>query len=306
MNAWYRSAHFKATLQALLVTFLWSTSWVLIKFGLQDLPALTFAGLRYMLAFGVLLPFALRKGGAARFRALHRQDWAWLTLVGVIYYAVTQGTQFLALQSLPAVTLSLLLSFSVVLVALLAIPLLGERPDWRQGLGTLLFLGGVLIYFAPLALPAGQVVGLILGVVSTLSNAISSILGRQVNRGGRIDAMTVTVVSMGVGATLLLAGGALTQGIPRLNLTHWLIIAWLAVVNSAFAFTLWNHTLRVLPAVESTLINNTMLFQIAVLALIFLGEGLTLQKLAGMLVAVAGTLVVQFARRPSPPDDQNE
>jgi hypothetical protein len=47
-------------LQALLVTFLWSTSWVLIKIGLVDIPALTFAGLRYALATLVLLPFVLR------------------------------------------------------------------------------------------------------------------------------------------------------------------------------------------------------------------------------------------------------
>lgn len=45
------SPHTRAVLQALLVTFLWSTSWVLIKIGLADIPALTFAGLRYVLAF---------------------------------------------------------------------------------------------------------------------------------------------------------------------------------------------------------------------------------------------------------------
>ncbi len=47
-------------MQALLVTFLWSTSWVLIKLGLRaSLPALTFAGLRYSLAFLCLVPFVL-------------------------------------------------------------------------------------------------------------------------------------------------------------------------------------------------------------------------------------------------------
>lgn len=53
-----RSPHLIAILQALFVTFLWSTSWVLIKFGLVDIPALTFAGLRYGLAWLCLLPFA--------------------------------------------------------------------------------------------------------------------------------------------------------------------------------------------------------------------------------------------------------
>ena len=48
---WQRSPHVTAVFQALFVTFLWSTSWVLIKIGLVDIAPLTFAGLRYGLAF---------------------------------------------------------------------------------------------------------------------------------------------------------------------------------------------------------------------------------------------------------------
>ncbi|MEZ4516648.1 MAG: EamA family transporter [Chloroflexota bacterium] len=50
------SPHTRAVLQALLVTFLWSTSWVFIKLGISDIPPITFAGLRYFLAFLVLIP----------------------------------------------------------------------------------------------------------------------------------------------------------------------------------------------------------------------------------------------------------
>jgi len=46
-----RSPRLRAILQALIVTFLWSTSWVLIKIGLEDIPAVTFAGLRYFLFY---------------------------------------------------------------------------------------------------------------------------------------------------------------------------------------------------------------------------------------------------------------
>lgn len=47
-----------ALAQALFVTLLWSTSWILIEIGLDGIPALTFAGLRDGLAF-VLLPALL-------------------------------------------------------------------------------------------------------------------------------------------------------------------------------------------------------------------------------------------------------
>jgi len=47
---------------------------------------------------------------------------------------------------------------------------------------------------------------------------------------------------------VLLASGSAVQGLPYLTLTHWVIITWLAAVNSALAYTLWNRTLRTLAA----------------------------------------------------------
>jgi drug/metabolite transporter (DMT)-like permease len=291
-----RFPHLFAALQALFVTFLWSTSWVLIKVGLEDIPALTFAGLRYSLAFLCLLPFALRPARLSPLRSLSGQGWVRLVVLGLLFYAVTQGAQFLGLAYLPSVTVSLLLNFTTIAVALLGIFLLAERPTALQWSGVLLNIVGIVIYFYPVSLPASQAVGLVVVAVGVLANAGSSILGRRVNREGDIPPLTVTIVSMGFGAMLLLVTGALTQGFPPLSPTHWAIVGWLAVVNTAFAFTLWNHTLRTLPAMESSIINNTMLIQIAVLAWLFLGEQLTLKAVAGMVLAALGALIVQLRR----------
>jgi len=134
-------------------------------------------------------------------------------------------------------------------------------------------------------------------LIGVLANAGSSILGRYVNRMGAISPLQVTTISMGVGATLLLVTGLVTQGLPDLSMSNWAVIGWLAVVNTAFAFTLWNKTLRVLSAMESSIINSTMLIQIAVLAWVFLGERITWQEGFGMLLAGAGVLIVQLRRQ---------
>jgi drug/metabolite transporter (DMT)-like permease len=288
--------HGRAVLQALFVTFLWSTSWIFIKIGLEDIPALPFAGLRYTLAFFALVPFVLRRPQLAALRALSRKTWMQLILLGLLFYGVTQGAQFLGLFYLPAITVSLMLSFTPILVALMGGVFLGEKLTPRQWAGTGLYLIGVLIYFYPAVVPAGQVIGMIVVLAGVLANATSSILGRNVNRRLSIPAEVVTVVSMGFGALSLLIVGSAVQGLPRLNLTSWAIILWLAIVNSAFAFTLWNHTLRTLSAIESVSINNTMLIQIPILALLFLGEQPTAQEIAGMIVAGIGILVVQLRR----------
>lgn len=199
-----------AVLEALFVTFLWSTSYVLMKLGLKDIPPLTFAGLRYSLAFLCLLPLVLRPATRQALPSMSRT--AWLGLIG-------------------------------------------------------------------------------LGMLAAASSAI---LGRRINRAGDIQPLIVTTVSMGVGSLVLLVIGLTFQGLPRLTLVHWALIGWLAVVNTAVAFTLWNHSLRTLSAIQSSLINNTMLAQIAILAWLFLGEPLTGQKITAMVLAGVGALLAQL------------
>lgn len=294
--------HLTAILQALFVTFLWSTSWVLIKHGLQDLPALTFAGLRYALAALVLWALLLvdhRKRAALR--ELPRATWLKLLGLGVVMYALTQGAQFMALAGLPAQTVTLTLSLTPLLVAFFGTFVLSEPLTPRQWSGVALVAAGVALYFLPLAGLTGTITGWIAVAVGLISNAGSSLYGRSVNRGGQLDPLVVTSVSMGFGAILLLTAGAATQGLPPLSLQSWGIVAWLALVNTAFAFTLWNVTLRRLTAVESSLINNTMLVQIAVLAYLFLGEPLGWKQVCAFALVLIGTVVVQLKRRPSNP-----
>ena len=285
----------RATLLALLVTFLWSTSWVLIKLGLQhSLPPISFAGLRYMLAFICLVPFVLfNRAQRARLLHLEGKDWAWLAALGLVYYALTQGSQYFSLAYLPAALVSLLLNLTPLIVGLGGFFFLAERPTSLQWLGLALTVAGVVAYFRSENLHIDHWLGLVVALLGVLTNAASSVMGRHVNRSGRLPPLLVTFVSMGVGALLLLVFGGVTQGFGQLTGQHWLIIAWLALVNTALAFTLWNYSLRVLSAVESSILNSLMLPQIAILAYIFLQERLAFQEMLGLGLVCLGVILVQ-------------
>lgn len=56
--------------------------------------------------------------------------------------------------------------------------------------------------------------------------------------------------------------------------------------------------MRTLTAMESSIINGTMLIQIAVLAWLFVGETINFQEGLGMAVAASGALLVQLSGRP--------
>lgn len=283
-----------AILQALFVTFLWSTSWVLIKVGLKEIPPLTFAGLRYAIACAILLPGLWRR--RAEVRALTRTHWAQLIALGVVFYALTQGGQFLTLNHLDAIPFSLILSFTPLLVAVGGTFALREIPARLQWLGIALVVVGAAVYFAPSDTLRGSGIGFVLAGLTLCANTMASLLGRLVNRPRIASPLVVTAISMGIGAACLLGAGMGTQGVPVLTLRAWGIVLWLAIVNTAVAFTLWNRTLRTLSATESSVINNTMMIQIAVLAWVFLGETLGAVEIVGLLMAVCGTLLVQFRR----------
>ncbi len=82
------SDHYRAVLLALFVTVLWSSSWVIIRFGLDDagLEPITFAGLRYGAAAAILVGFlAARPARRSDLRALERGHLLRLALLGVVF-----------------------------------------------------------------------------------------------------------------------------------------------------------------------------------------------------------------------------
>ena len=289
--------HRGALLAALFVTFLWSTSWILIRWGLdgESLTPIVFAGLRYLLAAGLLSALV---AGAPRLRSevssLGRRRWAQLAVLGVVFVAVAQGAQFVAIDSQPAATSSLILALTPLLVTAVSSAALGEKPTGRQVAGALLILTGAAVYFAgELGFTA---IGLAASVVGLVANAAAALIGRGVNRRRDLSPVMVTVASMMVGAVALMVVGIAVEGVPSISARAWLIIGWLAAVNTAWAFTIWNRSLQRLSASESAAVNNTMLIQIGLLAWLFLDEAPGFLDLLGMGGVSVGVYLAQRPR----------
>jgi drug/metabolite transporter (DMT)-like permease len=291
----------RALAAALAVTVLWSSSWVLIRAGLRHdrLPPLTFAGLRYATAAAVLwAAVALNRTARGQLAGLTRRSAGHLAVLGVVFYALTQGAQFMAIGTQPVATTSLFLTLTPLLVGLTSGRLLSERPGRAQALAAVLVPAGAAAYFSGTleATPAG----LAACAVALAANASASLLGRAINREAATAPLVTTTVSMSIGAVVLLAAGAGTEGWPALSGQAVAIIAWLAIINTAVAFTLWNFSLRHLTAGESSVVNNAMLPQIGLLGWAFLGEAPGLWQWAGMLLVSAGVVVGQHPGTPLP------
>lgn len=286
------TAHTVAFFEGLFVAFLWSSSYILVKIGLQSVHALPFAGLRFMLAVPMLVVVMYYRDVLASVYELSRYEWVQLFVLGVLWYALTPGTQYLGLDLLPATTVSMLLSLAPMVVALSSGVTLDERVSPLQWGGIGFYLVGVGIYFVPFSFPQAKLIGIVIVLASVFVNAASTILGRHVNRDGAIPSITVTVVSMFVGGVLLMTTGTAIHGIPDFGPMSWAITFVLAFFNTAIAFTMWNHALRELSAAEAGLVLSTITLQVAVLDWLVFGETLLLKEAVGLGIALLGILAV--------------
>jgi drug/metabolite transporter (DMT)-like permease len=216
-----------------------------------------------------------------------------LILYGFIYIGATQGTQFLGLFYLPAITFSLLLNLTPIIVMILAIPWLGEKPSKVETFLILLGIFGVLLYFFPLDFISVSIIGLIIGLLSLVSNSLSAIIGRAINRNQDTPTLVVTGIMMTFGSLFLISAGLLTEQVSTLSFTSWVYILWLAVVNTALAFTLWNKSMRTLRAIDMTLINSTMMPQIVILSILFLNEFPDILDWIGLIILAISVTAVQ-------------
>ncbi|MFQ6074507.1 MAG: DMT family transporter [Candidatus Bathyarchaeia archaeon] len=280
-------------MEACLVTFLWSSSYILIKIGLTQLTPLTLAALRYITASAILVPLALLRGEADLFR--ETGTLLKLVFLGLSGYTIAQGLQVLGLFYLPAVSVTFILNFTPVIVLVLGVVFLREYPTFLQlsGMG-LVLLGAYLFFNAPLS--TDSLTGIFITLLSGLGWATYLVSSRRLFVKDKMNPLGLTAFSMGFGTSLMTVAAYSVEGLPTVSLSSWAIIIWLGVVNTALAFFLWNHALQRLEVFEISILQNTMLVQIALLSWLFLGEQLTAVKLLSMALVFVGVLIVQLKR----------
>lgn len=285
-----------AVIMAFLCTSIWSSTWILARIGLEEVPALPFASIRYIMAFSLLLPWMFRRNTREAIGHLSKKEWLIFAGLGLLGYPVNQGSIFLAMTYLPNTTVNLITSMSPILLALLGGLFLNERLNNRQFAGIAVTISGALVFFLPVVTGTLNGTGLLLSFITLFTNVFQTIIVRKMLKSGDYPALLVTGLPMGVGAILMGTGTAVWEWIPRISLTVWAVLLVLSLVNTAIAFTVWNVALQRLTAVEANVISNTMLVQVAILSWIFLGDVVTWKMAAGMALVIAGVVSVNLWR----------
>ncbi|MBK7617547.1 MAG: EamA family transporter [Burkholderiales bacterium] len=272
-------------LLALAVVAVWGSNFVVIKFGLAELPPFALATLRFALS---ALPWAL---------FIRRPAVAWwrLAAFGVLLGCGQFGLLFQAMRSdISPGLASLVVQAQVFFTIALSLLFSGERVRLMQVLAALLALAGMgwIGWHGLQGSAEVHLLGLLLVLAAALCWAAANLVARS---AGRVDALGFMVWSSLFAVPPLALISATLEGVAPvwLAVQHasglaWAAVIWQALGNTLFGYGSWNWLLARHPAATVTPMALLVpVFGFGSSALL-LGEPLPGWKLAAAGLVMAG------------------
>lgn len=225
-------------------TLIWSSGFVVAKYAFADGDSLYFLALRLLLAAGILflLTLILRQP-----THLSASDFRATLLIGLSLHGLYLGGVWYAIElGAPAGLSSVITSMQPILVSLIAVRLLSEPLTWKQIVGLLSGLAGVvLVVFPKLTGKDGFTAeSLSLLVLALIGSTAATLMQKKI--GHEIPLMMGTTYQFLVAGVVMLAI-SIARGRTRFELTHtsfW-TMTWAVLVTSiaAILLLLWllNH-----------------------------------------------------------------
>ncbi len=238
------NASIRNNLLAITACLLWATPFVFVKFTLEYLPPLTVAGLRFLLAGLIQLPFC--KSPLGPFRLLRRETGTVL-LVSLTQTALLYAGFFYALTLVRGAQAAIVIGSGPLVSALAAHVSMHDDKLTRQTMVSIV-LGMAGIVTISLAARPWEPVGLreFFGIMILLSGSVVSAAGNIVvaKKRGTLPVVELNSIQMLIGGGVLLLCALPLEGAPALNQPtgFYGALLWLSFVSAA-AFGIWFHLL---------------------------------------------------------------
>jgi drug/metabolite transporter (DMT)-like permease len=272
-----------------VLSLVWGYTWVLAKQGLSYAPPFAFAAERSLGGAAATFLALMLLGRPLRLKA------PWRTLlIGVVQTGGFIGLQTWALVEGGAGKTAVLIFTMPIWTLLMAWPFLGERIRGPQWLVAAAMLAGLVLIIEPWNMHT-SLLSKALGVGAALSWATGTILIKRLLAREKVDLLSLTAWQMLFGAlALALVAGILPEPPTRWTPTYMTILAIIAIISTAFCWSLWAWILDSVPAWEASLsVLGTPVVAIVSSRLV-LGEGFSPAEVAGMLLIGLGLALLSL------------
>ncbi|MGQ0659901.1 DMT family transporter [Sphingosinicella sp.] len=299
----------KVLLPFLLITLIWSSTWIVIKDQLGPIPSEAVpppwsVAYRFLIAAAAM--FALARFGALRL-GLDAAGHRLAAMTGLLQFALNYNLVYAAELSITSGLAAVVFALLVLPNAVLARIFFGERVTAGFVLGSAVAMAGVALLFVQEARQAtvplaGVLTGLGLTVLAVLAASISNVM--QLSDGMRARSIAVMLGwAMLYGGIINAAFAWAVSGPPVAEARpgYWLGLLYLSVIASALAFWLYYRIIRAVGAARAAY--SSVLIPIVAMLISTVAEGYRWSPpaLAGGMLGIAGLIIALRSRRAVPP-----
>ncbi|MEU6831795.1 EamA family transporter [Nocardia beijingensis] len=274
------------TVLTALAPVAWGTTYVVTTELLPSGHPL-FAGLLRALPAGLI--------ALAITRTLPRGAW-WgkAAVLGVLNIGLLFPLLFLAAERLPGGVAATLAAAQPLVVAILAVVVLGEKPSpWRLVWGAVGLLGVGLVVIGPEA--AFDVAGVVAGLAAAGSMALGLTLTKKWGRAAQAGPTAFAGWQLTAGGLFLLPITFLVEGPPpAIDPPAVLGYLWLGLIGGLLAYVVWFRGIGSLPVTSVAVLVLLSPLVAAVLGAVLLGQTLGPVQLVGFGLALAAIVAGQL------------
>ncbi len=277
-------------LALLAVYIIWGSTYLAIRFAIEDLPPFLMAGIRFVIAGGLMYAFLRLRGTPNP----TRKEWGGAAIVGLLLLVGGNGLVSFAEQYVA----SGLAALSVATVPIFAALFAGIWKRWpigREWLGLGIGFVGVILLNLQGDMRANPL-GAAALIFATASWAFGSVWSRYLTMPK--GPMASAAEMLAGGAVLLVIGLATGEHITAMPGPRSLLaLIYLIIFGSIVAFTAYSFLLqRVRPSLATSYAYVNPVVAIA-LGIGLAGEQVTLLELIALPIILAGVAIVVLARR---------
>ncbi len=292
----------KALIAYLLVCTVWGSTYLAIRIGVEDLPPMLFAGVRFIVAGALLTAILLATGDRLPRRA---RDWRVHAITGLFLLLGGNAVVVWAEQFVESGPASVFVAAVPLWAALFDVLVPGGTTvfTWRVGAGLALgFLGSALLAgVTPGELMSSDLKGPIALTLASASWALGTVYSKR-NPTETTPYSAAAVQMLAGGAAIAVLGLVLGEaGEWRMTRAGLGALAYLIVFGSVVGYTAYAYALRH----ASATIVGTYAYVNPVVAVLLgwlvLNEAVTLRTFASMGLILGAVLMIQLAPRTRAP-----
>ncbi len=277
---------------AILACILWSSAFAAIKIGLPYCTPMLFAGIRFILAGLLLMPFC---GGLKTYFKSIRSALKTIAKVSLFQTFLLYSLFFWGMSLVPGSTGAIVVGSSPLITAIAAhIILKDDKLSFRKAIYIFAGILGVILISIDRRFITGTSFKELAGIFILLGSTTASALGNIVVSADKsdVDPITLNSAQMGLGGVVLLLLSFLMEGSPKITITGQFILSllWLSFISAA-GFSIWFYLIKKERVKVSEL--NMWKFIMPILGAVI--SWILLKNDSPTVLSVLGMLIVAFS-----------